>query len=99
MKKLVLTGLSTEHSFLPSGGTPAGEAKFFLIFNDGEFRVQVSEAAAEMCVQKMMEDEHGEVHYEESETVARPKPPEPTQGVVMSPVGSTYSDDDGVDQV
>lgn len=103
MRKLVLTGLGTEQPFFPKSGNPGAAAKYFLIFNDGEFRVEVTESGAELCVAKMMEGSENngtplrEVEYDNSETAAQPKPPE---GIVMAQVGNTYSDtDDGVDQV
>ena len=47
MKTMILTGLATEQSFASSG--PA----YYLVFNDGELRVPVTEAAAEVVVQAM----------------------------------------------
>lgn len=47
MKQLVLTALATEQKF----GT--SEAKYFLVFNDGELRVPVTEEAAGLVVQEM----------------------------------------------
>ncbi len=100
MRKLVLTGMSSEHSFFPQNGHSAGEAKIFLIFNDGEFRVEVSQEAAEACVAKMMEDEAATPEVEDTrQTTASPKPAEVAQRIVMQKVDSTYTDEDGVDQV
>lgn len=47
MKQLILTGLATEQKF----GLPS--AQFYLVFNDGELRVPVTEEAANVVVQEM----------------------------------------------
>lgn len=49
MKQLILTGLATEQSFGSSG-----EASYYLVFNNGELRVPVSESAAEIVVKEMV---------------------------------------------
>ena len=56
MRQLLLTGLATEQPFFPANNQAVGSAKYFLLFNDGEFRIEVSEKAAESCIQKMFGD-------------------------------------------
>lgn len=47
MKSMVLTGLGSEQDF-GTGGTG-----YFLIFNNGELRVPISEVAAETVIKEM----------------------------------------------
>lgn len=50
MKPMILTGLATEQSF-----DNLGAAQFYLIFNGGELRVPVSEEAAQVVAQAMVD--------------------------------------------
>jgi hypothetical protein len=52
MKTMILTGLATEQSF-----NNGGEARYFLVFNNGELRVPITEEAAEIVVAEMMKEE------------------------------------------
>ncbi len=47
MKQLILTGLATEQKF------GSKEGAFYLVFNDGDLRVPVSQEAAEAVVKEM----------------------------------------------
>lgn len=57
MKQMILTGLGSEQTFLPPNGNGAAEAikgaVYYLVFNNGELRVPVSQAAAEIVVKHM----------------------------------------------
>lgn len=81
MKRMVLTGLATEQSF----NDP--KPRCFLIFNDGELKVQVSEEAAEIVVKEM----YSEVSYNE------PTTEEETYETTYD--NNSYEDEDGIDQV
>lgn len=93
MKKLVLTGLATEHDF-----SKGGEEQYYLVFNGGEVRIPVPQETAEAVIREL---------YGSPETTAAVKPvdergytdeaPQREQ-IVMAKVGNTF-DDDGVDQV
>lgn len=50
MKQLVLTGLATEQKFGKQ------EAQYYLVFNDGDLRVPVSEEAAQIVVKEMYQE-------------------------------------------
>ncbi len=87
MKQLVLTGLSTDQAF----GKP--EPQFFLVFNNGDLRVPVTEQAAQIVV--------GEMYGEENPTPSNdPQTFSESQGYETAPVvGYDDSSDDGVNQV
>jgi hypothetical protein len=79
MKQLILTGLATEQSF-----NAGGQAKYFLVFNDGEFRVPVTEQAAEVVVLEMFGGSPAretEQAQEETEYRAEPRGEEIDDGV------------------
>lgn len=109
MRKLTLTGLATEQPFFPKSGNIAMAAKYFLIFNDGEFRVETTETGAETCVQKMMEDgetngtplfTQEEIEEQRQQMRIEEQVPQPRGQITMGKVGSAFSaDEDGVDQV
>jgi hypothetical protein len=90
MKQLILTGLATEQSF-EKGGTP----KYFLVFNNGQFRVPVPEATAEAVVQEMISDVAPAADEEEQEI------PQQNGQPVLSPVEGygSLQDEDGIDQI
>lgn len=97
MKRLMLTGLATEHSF-----TKGGAEQYFLVFNDGEVRIPVPQQTAEAVIQELYSGaEATPESMQEDEPDQLPAAPPPQQGIVMGTVGSTYSgtDEDGVDQV
>ncbi len=63
MKPMILTGLGSEQDF------ETGTSGYFLIFNNGELRVPVSEKAAEIVVKEMYGGESTpENPIEQSET-------------------------------
>lgn len=84
MKKMLLTGLATEQSF--TNPNP----QCFLIFNDGEFKVPVTQEAAELVVAQMYtkEEEPNEVEdrYEHIDSAEFGR-------------FENNSDEDGIDQV
>lgn len=93
MKKLILTGLATEQSFI--GG---GQASYFLVFNDGELRVPVSEKAAEVVVQEM----YGESNEPASEQESDGYEEMGDSGISQPEIpwnGAPQDSDDGVNQV
>lgn len=49
MKQMILTGIGSEQSFQKKGSVTS----YFLVFNDGELRVPVSEEAAEVVIKEM----------------------------------------------
>lgn len=85
MKQLTLTGLATEQSF-----TRGGQAKYFLVFNDGKFRVPITEEAAEVVVREMLNDEDDNQPVETDQD---------EQGYVSEEAPTSSDWDDGVDQV
>jgi hypothetical protein len=84
MKKMSLTGLGSEQKF---GHTTNG-TEFYLVFNDGELRVPISEEAAHVVVRCM----YGSPDLVDSPTVVEesPTPSEESGG---------GSDEDGIDQI
>jgi len=89
MKKMLLTGLGSEQRF---GHTP-NSTEYYLVFNDGELRVPVSEDAAHVVVKCM----YGSSGLEESRTVVEESPVSLEED---SDAGSdTGSDEDGIDQI
>jgi hypothetical protein len=46
MKQMILTGLASEQNF-------SGSTKFYLVFNDGELRVPVTEESAQLVIEAM----------------------------------------------
>ncbi len=87
MRQMVLTGLGSEQRFNHESLAPAGAAEYFLIFNDGELRVPVSEEAAKIVVQAMY-GSNGE-----SPPVFDPPTPTSSNGE------SDFVEDDGVPSV
>ncbi len=51
MKTMTLTGLGSEQDF------SNGSTSYFLVFNNGKFRVQVTEEVAELVVKEMYGNE------------------------------------------
>lgn len=51
MKTLTLTGLGSEQDF------SNGSTSYFLVFNNGKFRVPITEEAAEVVIKEMYGDE------------------------------------------
>ena len=47
MKQMILTAMATEQSFT------SPEPRFYLVFNDGELKVPVSQEAAEIVIKEM----------------------------------------------
>lgn len=83
MKPMVLTALGSENNFA-TGGT-----SYFLVFNDGDLRVPISEDAAEAVIAKM---------YSQQIETETPTEMTSTENHTLTP-GGTTDDDDGVDQV
>ena len=54
MKQLILTGLATEQKF------GSKEGAFFLVFNDGELRVPITQEAAEVVVKEIYAEQPAE---------------------------------------
>jgi hypothetical protein len=100
MKKLLLTALATEQSFFPAPGKPAGDARYFLVFNNGELRVEVSESAAESVVAAMVEDGSKPTGFsaEEIEEARVELHKYEAENYQLAPVGES-TDEDGVDQI
>lgn len=103
MKRLMLTGLATEHSF-----TKGGTEQYFLVFNDGEVRIPVPQQTAEAVIQELYSGAEQEQsagftqeEIEEQRQAMQEENRQQSQGIVMGTVGNTYSgtDEDGVDQV
>lgn len=94
MKKLVLTGLATEHDL----AQPLRDAQYFLVFNNGELRVPVSEKAAEIVLQGMVteSDAQKEVTEEPGDEL-----PDDTSYATSLSTGPEipYDPDDGVNQI
>lgn len=63
MKQMILTGLATEQSF----NNP--EPRCFLVFNNGELRVPVSQEAAEVIIGQMLDSPKSEEVEEEDPRV------------------------------
>jgi hypothetical protein len=98
MKKMVLTGLGSEQKFnsIPEDdGTTRheklGSAEFYLVFNEGELRVPVSEEAAHVVVQHMYGS--GTQEHEEPQEAQDDSP------ALSPPDSDNGSDEDGVDQI
>lgn len=87
MKTLVLTAMGSEQTFANGGGT-----KYFLVFNDGEFRIPCSEQQALDVISIL----YGTETKKEAESEDREAP---------IPFVATTSDDDasdygnGIDQI
>jgi hypothetical protein len=99
MKKMILTGLGSEQKFNSiheDDGTTRheklGSADYYLIFNDGELRVPVSEAAAHVVVQHM---------YSEDQEPQEAAPPQEDEESSSPPEGEGEGgvDEAGVDQI
>lgn len=89
MKTAVLTGIATEHHFT---GKPEnlGKAQFYLVFNEGELRIPVSQEAASVVVK----------HYAK-ELAQHEAPEEETESAADGePQVQSYAtdDDDGADE-
>lgn len=96
MKKMILTGLGTEQKF-SEGHPPATE--FYLVFNDGELRVPISEEAAQIVVRAAYGvEDNEEEEPEENEPPEEPRVEELNPGWRRAS-GNGVSDEDGVDQV
>ena len=100
MKKMILTGLGSEQKFSSiheDDGTThhekTGSAEYYLVFNDGELRVPISEEAAHVVVQHMYgttsESKEEEEGSDNGQSFTVPEEDEGEGGV----------DEDGVDQI
>ena len=82
MKTAVLTGIATEHHFTGKAEN-LGKAQFYLVFNEGELRIPVSQEAAEVVVK----------HY--AKELAQEEPPQEEEADGEPQVQSYATDDEG----
>lgn len=87
MKKLFLTALASEQNFASKA------VQYYLVFNNGELRVPVTEAAAEIVVKEM----YGEQPEEQEQEVAQES--NGHSYTEEPPRNDDNQDEDGVDQV
>lgn len=88
MKKMILTGLATEQSF-----DNGGEARYFLVFNNGELRVPITEEAAEIVVAEMVKEGSAGTYADKTETYAN------TSNTFAAPeIDDTDFQDESVDE-
>ena len=95
MKKMILTGLGSEQDFT---SVKKLETKYYLVFNDGELRVPVSEEAAQVVVQAMYGGQEQAGEEEESEEEEQEAEPEHHHHSWGNGHGDV-TDEDGIDQV
>jgi hypothetical protein len=88
MKTMILTGLGSEQRFTSNG---EGETLYYLVFNEGELRVQIPEEAAHVVVKHMYGGQSPE--QEEPGNEGMLSVPEPGYE------SDTGSDEDGIDQI
>lgn len=87
MKTMTLTGLGSEQNF-STGGT-----SYFLVFNDGELRVPISEDAAEAVVKEMYGQSNGQISNTDNSPVYESPPGHESDS------DDEQEDDDGVGQI
>lgn len=100
MRKILLTGMSSEQSFIPdenNGHTKLGPTRFHLVFNDGELHVPVSQEAVASVLEYMTEGERGEPQYAEEAPEKQAAPAPTVYNEEDDP--SAVTDESGVDQV
>ncbi len=85
MIEFKLTALSSEQSLI--FGEPT---KYYLVFNNGDLRVEVSEAIAEEVIKKVYSDASSSPENKEDST---------SNGYMASYTEDPNRDEDGIDQV
>lgn len=86
MKELILTGLATEQQFGKSDTT------YFLIFNNGQLRLQITENAAELVVREILADTDSDDAYSDSDDAD-------SGDYTNKSYGDSSRDEAGIDQV